>query len=101
MEVWRACSADIPENLRIEKFYLGDFGLAMKVGDPVVQEGCTPQRFYEQGKYPTFACDMWSYMAIFAILCFGVPPFTTWQEGGLVSGIIRYLGPLPEKWKGR
>lgn len=39
-------------------------------------------------------------MVIFAILCFGVPPFTTWQEGGLISGMVRCLGPLPEEWKG-
>lgn len=98
--------ANIPEDLRTDQFYLGDFGLAMKVGAPIMQEGhppqsfCSPERFFEHGKYPTFACDMWSYMLIFTVLCFDVTPFTSWQEGGRISGMVRSLGPLPEDWKG-
>jgi hypothetical protein len=51
----------VPETLRTEDFYLGDFGLAMKVDDPVTQPGyppmqfCSPERLH--GKNPSFACD--------------------------------------------
>ncbi|PTU21167.1 hypothetical protein P175DRAFT_0516734 [Aspergillus ochraceoroseus IBT 24754] len=46
---------EVPESIRTEEFYLGDFGLAMNLGDP----------------------------------------------GGILSGIVRCLGPLPKPWKGR
>lgn len=95
---------EIPENLRTEEFYLGDFGLAMKLGDSVTQRGyppmqfCSPDRLHR--KDPSFACDMWSYMMIFAELYFGYPPFPTFLKGGIITGIVRCLGPLPEQWKG-
>lgn len=63
---------EVPESLRTDDFYLGDFGLVMKVGDPVAQSGyppmqfCSPERFH--GIYPSFACDMWSYMINFPSL---------------------------------
>ncbi|KAK6823928.1 hypothetical protein RU639_006437 [Aspergillus parasiticus] len=52
----------MPENLRTEKFYLGDFVLAMKVDTPVTRKGnppmkfCSPERLH--GKHPSLACDM-------------------------------------------
>ncbi|EEH22255.2 CMGC protein kinase [Paracoccidioides brasiliensis Pb03] len=94
----------IPENLRTEEFYLCDFGLSMKLGDPVTQHGyppmqfCSPDRFHR--KDPSFACDMWSYMVLFAELYLGHPPFPTWLNGGIITGMVRCLGPLPEEWKG-
>ncbi|EEH02630.1 protein kinase [Histoplasma capsulatum G186AR] len=95
--------AKIPENLRTEEFYLGDFGLAVKLGDPVPRgyppmQFCSPDRLHRKG--PSFACDMWSYMILFAELYLGYPPFPTHLKGGIISGIIRCLGPLPEEWKG-
>ncbi|GAB1192228.1 hypothetical protein APSETT444_001417 [Aspergillus pseudonomiae] len=93
----------VPENLRTEDFYLGDFGLAMKVGDPVDQPGyppmqfCSPERLH--GKDPSFACDMWSYMINFAALYQGQPPFNPWYRGGVLTTITGFLGPLPEQWK--
>lgn len=60
----------VPENLRMESFYLGDFGQAMKLGGPMTQQGrpplpyCSPDRLHN--RVPSFACDMWSYMCIFA-----------------------------------
>ena len=30
---------ELHDNLRTEEFYLGDFGLAMRVGDPITQRG--------------------------------------------------------------
>lgn len=94
----------VPEYLRTEDFYLGDFGLAMKVGDPVAQPGyppmqfCSPERLH--GKAPSFACDMWSYMINFAELYQGQPPFNPWYRGGVLTTITGFLGPLPEQWKG-
>lgn len=94
---------DVPQHLYTEKFYLGDFGLSMKLGDLVIQKGyppmpfCSPDRLHRQG--PSFACDMWSYMVIFARLYFGFIPFPN-QGRGEVSSMVKCLGPLPEQWKG-
>ena len=46
---------------------------------------------------PVICGATWSSLQFFALAC---PPFTTWQEGGLISGMVRCLGPLPEEWKG-
>ncbi|KAK2768171.1 hypothetical protein FQN54_000023 [Arachnomyces sp. PD_36] len=98
---------EVPESLRTEKFYLGDFGAAMKLGtcDPFApqliyppMEFCSPDRLH--GKSASFACDMWSYMVIFAELYLGFPPFPDILKGGIISGIVKSLGPLPEQWKG-
>ncbi|KKZ61912.1 hypothetical protein EMCG_03611 [[Emmonsia] crescens] len=94
---------EVPQHLYTEKFYLGDFGLSMKLGDLVIQKGyppmpfCSPDRLHRQG--PSFACDMWSYMVIFARLYFGYLPFPD-QGQGEVSSMVKCLGPLPEQWKG-
>ncbi|KAJ5611893.1 hypothetical protein N7528_008998 [Penicillium herquei] len=107
VELWKQGElvrpADVPENLRTEAFYLGDFGLAMKLGDPITQSGyppvqfCSPDRLH--GKHPSFACDIWSYMIIFAELYLGYLPFHSFLDGGIVASFARCLGPLPEKWK--
>ncbi|KAL4816109.1 kinase-like protein [Aspergillus spinulosporus] len=83
---------EVPENLRTDDFYLGDFGLAMKVGDPVAQPGYPPMHF---------ACDMWSYMINISELYLEQPPFNPWYRGGVLTSIVNFLGPLPEDWKGR
>ncbi|KAJ6035310.1 uncharacterized protein N7446_010069 [Penicillium canescens] len=94
----------VPTDLRTEEFYLCDFGLAKKIGDLTTQHGyppmhyCSPDRLHKQE--PSFACDMWSYMAIFSMLYLTFPPFPTFLEGGVVSGMVECLGPLPEQWKG-
>lgn len=94
----------VPENLRTEEFYLGDFAMAMKLGDPVIQECYPPTEFCSpdrpHGKHPSFACDMWSYIVIFAELYLGFAPFPTGLGGGVITGIVNCLGPLPEHWKG-
>ncbi|KAJ9481502.1 hypothetical protein VN97_g11973 [Penicillium thymicola] len=93
-----------PKDLRTEEFYLCDFGLAKKIGDLTTERGyppmhyCSPDRLHRQE--PSFACDMWSYMAIFSMLYLTFPPFPTFLEGGVVSGMVECLGPLPEQWKG-
>lgn len=94
----------VPESLRTEDFYLGDFGLAMKLDDPTLPRGyppmefCSPDRLH--GKDPSLACDMWSYMVLFAELYLGFVPFKSWIKGGIMSGIVRCIGPAPEQWKG-
>ncbi|KAE8141648.1 kinase-like protein [Aspergillus pseudotamarii] len=89
---------EVPDNLRTEEFYLSDFGLAMKLGDPTIPRGyppvqfCSPERLHK--KDPSFACDMWSYMVIFGVLYLRFPPFRSWNY------LIRCLGPFPEQWMG-
>lgn len=39
-------------------------------------------------------------MVIFTELYLGYPPFATWLKSGIITGIVRGLGPLPEQWKG-
>ncbi|KAK2805517.1 hypothetical protein FQN50_006141 [Emmonsiellopsis sp. PD_5] len=94
----------IPQHLCTDEFYLGDFGLAMKPDNPITQHGyppmvfCSPERLHRMG--PSFFCDMWSYMVIFTELYLGHPIFSDWLDGGILTGIVRCLGPLPEQWKG-
>lgn len=96
----------VPENLRTEEFCLGDFGLAMRLdeGEPKTRGRppmafCSPDRLHR--KDPSFACDMWSYMIILAELYLGYTPFPSGGKGGVISGMISRLGPLPEQWKGQ
>ncbi|KAJ5563949.1 hypothetical protein N7513_000191 [Penicillium frequentans] len=96
---------EIPQDLRTNEFYLGDFGIAKKVGDSTTQVGfppsayCSPERLL--GAEPSFACDMWSYMIVFSVLYLDFPPFRGGREGGIISDIVNHLGPLPEDWKKR
>lgn len=96
-------SVTVPESLRIEKLYLGDFGLEMKLGDPKPAGRppmvyCSPDELH--GKDPSLASDMWSYMVVFAHLYLGFIPFPTGLEGGVITGMVKCLGPLPVSWKG-
>lgn len=94
----------VPDDMRTESLYLGDFGQAMKLGCERTQEGrpplryCSPDRLHHRS--PSFACDMWSYMCIFAQLYIGLTPFPTWGKGGVIASMVGTLGPLPEQWKG-
>ncbi|KAI3010741.1 hypothetical protein CBS147346_1506 [Aspergillus niger] len=94
----------VPESLRTEDFYIGDFALAKKVGESATQRGyppmhfCSPDRLH--GKETGPACDMWSYMILFSEVYLGIPPFSTLYPGGILSAITKNLGPLPEEWKG-
>lgn len=108
LDLWKqgefVSPAKVSEDLRTDEFFLGDFSLAMKLGDSKFQHGyppiqfCSPERLHK--KEPSFACDMWSYMIIFSELYLGYLPFPAWLKGGIMSGITRCLGPLPEQWKG-
>ncbi|KAL4932072.1 kinase-like protein [Aspergillus undulatus] len=78
-ELWKRGESvrpmEIPENLRTDDFYLGDFGLAMKVGDSVAQTGYPPMH----------------YMINFSELYLGQPPFNPWYRGGVLTSIINFL----------
>ncbi|KAJ5153620.1 uncharacterized protein N7500_009059 [Penicillium coprophilum] len=101
VDLWKkgelVSSVQVPEDLlRRDEFYLCDSGLAKKVGDLITQRGyppmeyCTPDRLHKQE--PSFACDMWSYMAI---LFHALPHISS------VSYISRgWSRPLPQEWKG-
>ncbi|KAJ6036100.1 hypothetical protein N7540_000379, partial [Penicillium herquei] len=107
VDLWKkgeiVSNAEVPDDFRTDEFYLCDFGLAKKVGDLSTQGGypplqyCSPERLHEQE--PSFACDMWSYMAVFSMLYSAFPPFVSYLNGGILSGMFQCLGPLPEKWK--
>lgn len=98
-------SVKVPENLRTDEFFLGDFGIAKKIDDDndTTQQGYPPLQFWSperlHGKDPSFACDMWSYMVIFSVLCIRFPPFPTCFQGGLIGSMVDTLGPLPKEWK--
>lgn len=100
----RVWPVKIPDDLRTEKFYLGDFALAKKLTDPMTPDGCPPSEFCSperlHGIDSGFACDMWSYMVIFGVLYLRFAPFRAVLPGGIISGITSCLGPLPEQWKG-
>lgn len=98
---------NVPESLWTAQLYIGDFGISMRLGtpDPLApanvcppSDFCSPDRLH--GKSPSTACDMWSYMIIFTELYIGFPPFNPSLDGGIITGIVDYLGPLPENWKG-
>ncbi|WEW60993.1 hypothetical protein PRK78_006482 [Emydomyces testavorans] len=107
-EVWKPGEivkpVSIPEELCTTDFYLGDFGLAMKLGTPVVENGrppegfCSPDRYFNKG--PSTACDMWSYMCIFSVLYCKLSPFHTRSGFPEVATMVKRLGPLPGQFRG-
>ncbi|CAI7611641.1 unnamed protein product [Penicillium glandicola] len=110
VELWKPGElvrpAMIPDELRTADFFLGDFGLATKLDEPTFQVPrgyppavyCSPDRLHGQG--PSLACDMWSYMVLFAQLYLDFPPFYAGSDGGIIADFFKVLGPLPGSWKG-
>ena len=97
---------DVPKSLITDTVYLGDFGLATKVGTDVRHKMLSPleiffhapERFHNVN--PSFASDMWSYMCIFIELYLG---FVSWEKDNyfsMIEKMVRVLGPLPKQWKG-
>ncbi|KAM5435437.1 hypothetical protein McanCB56680_004594 [Microsporum canis] len=97
----------VPVDLQENTFYLGDFSLAINVGEPVTPERegrppvkyCSPERLH--GFPPSTACDIWSYMCVFSELFLGLTFFGRIFGGSVIPGIVNILGPLPTSWKGR
>jgi serine/threonine protein kinase len=75
----------------------------MKVGDPVNQQAHPPIKYRSPDRLhncaPGLACDMWSYMCIFAQLYLGLVPLSNWHQGGIVTSMVDLSGPLPMEWK--
>lgn len=93
----------IPDNMCTDTLYLGDFGLSMRVGSEVFPPGrppleyCSPERLHSQ--VPSTACDMWSYMCLFAQLYTGRIVFSPYANEGVVESMVKRLGPMPQRWK--
>ena len=98
-------SIKVPERLLQETIYLGDFGMAFKIGEPRHQvmhpmRYCAPERLH--GIPPSPASDMWSYMCILSYLFFGKHQFTNaLSPAVLMNRLLKFFGPLPSEWKGR
>ncbi|CAG8903138.1 unnamed protein product [Penicillium egyptiacum] len=100
VDLWRrgelVSPIKVPDTLRTDEFYLSDFGFAKKISDLDTQRGyppmhyCSPDRLHNQE--PSFACYMWSYMAVFSMLYLTCPPFPTFINGGVVSAMVECLG---------
>ncbi|KAL4874217.1 kinase-like domain-containing protein [Aspergillus karnatakaensis] len=103
---------EIPLDRRADEIFLGDFSLAMRIGDDSFpnQVGFPPDPWLSPERYhgfgPSFACDMWSYMAIFGALYIGETFFSyalprgTGGGGPMICTHYRHFGPLPKEWKG-
>ncbi|EFR01101.1 serine/threonine protein kinase [Nannizzia gypsea CBS 118893] len=97
----------IPEDLQEDIFYLGDFSLAINVGERVTPERegrppvdyCSPERLH--GFPPSTACDMWSYMCVFSEFYLGFRVIGKGLGDGIIPAMVESLGPLPAEWKGR
>lgn len=110
VELWKKGElvqpAEIPVEMRTDDFFLADFGLSTKPGDPTFDtpqgfppsEYCSPERLHQQK--PTFACDMWSYMVVFSQLYLGFAPIHPSAEGGLLADLCNLFGQMPREWKG-
>ncbi|KAH6958061.1 kinase domain-containing protein [Fusarium avenaceum] len=105
---WKPCELVMPmapqKELITDDIHLGDFGMAIRDGTPVVQKVqspakyCAPERVH--GMNPSFASDMWSYMCLFAELYGKYPLFSGSANSTVISFIVDTLGPLPVQWKG-
>ncbi|KAJ5083686.1 hypothetical protein N7456_013113 [Penicillium angulare] len=100
VELWKPGElvrpASIPDELRTADFFLGDFGIATKLNDPTfqIQRGYPPNLYSSpdrlHGQDPSFACDMWSYMVLFAELYLDFPPFwNTASDGGIIADFLK------------
>lgn len=95
----------VPEKLCTGDFYLGDFGISLKLGEPMRIDGYPPLEYSSpdriHGEAPSFACDMWSYMCIFSELYMSRNPFYIRGKGEVLTSMVHRLGPLPKHWHGK
>ncbi|KAI0098018.1 kinase domain-containing protein [Nemania sp. FL0031] len=95
---------NFPESLVGDKVVLGDFGVSMKAGTPILRKlrfpaiYCAPEVLH--GIDPSFASDMWSYMCLFAELYCACTLFSGSESSEVLSFTVDTLGPLPVAWKG-
>ena len=83
---------------------LGDFGISVTAKEAAMDAAqgppiySAPERMHRQAA--TAACDMWSFMCVFAELYLGYSLFSGRSNAAALSDVTRVLGPLPPKWKG-
>lgn len=107
-ELWKPGELVMPmaprKDLVTNDIHIGDFGLAIRAGTPVVQKVqspamfCAPERVH--GVAPGFASDMWSYICLLAQLYLGCPLFWGRAHSTVITFIVDTLGPLPAHWEG-
>ncbi|DAA75434.1 TPA_exp: Uncharacterized protein A8136_1831 [Trichophyton benhamiae CBS 112371] len=109
-EIWKSAQQVIPLKVPVElqqdTFYLGDYSLAINVGEQVTRERegrppmryCSPERLH--GFPPSTACDMWSYMCVLSEFYLGFPIIRNTFGGDIIPSMVESLGPLPAEWKG-
>jgi serine/threonine protein kinase len=97
----------VPNSLLTDTVYLGDFGLATKVGTDVRHKMLSPldiiishapEQFHNVN--PSCASDMWSYMCLFSELYLGFVPWKRNSYFSMIDEMVKVLGPLPKQWKG-
>ncbi|KAI0006676.1 kinase-like protein [Xylariaceae sp. FL0662B] len=93
-----------PKDMLSSSLYLGDFGHSLISGtvlkNPIQYPllFCAPERLH--GVNPSFASDMWGFVAILFQLYTGIE--ITYGDGlTFVSRLVGVLGPFPEQWRGR
>ncbi|CAI6094596.1 unnamed protein product [Clonostachys chloroleuca] len=93
------------QDLVLDTFFIGDFGLAVEVGTVVTDSFQTPAKYCAPERShnvdPSLALDIWSYMCLFAELYTGIPLFRGSANATAIRSMVNYLGPLPESWKGQ
>lgn len=84
--------------------YLCDFGILVKAGTSVPNKLQSPKQYYAPELFhiiePSFASDMWSYMAVFLYLYTEAEIFTGRGFAGTVGSIVQHGGVRPSEWKG-
>lgn len=106
--VWRAgelvAPVNWPSDMLTKTAFLGDFGLAIRAGSPVVDDAVPPYAFcapelHHKGYSPSFGSDMWSYGCIFATVVLEFSPFVGWGIVGALDQTADVLGPMPHHWE--
>jgi serine/threonine protein kinase len=106
-DLWRqgelVKTLEFPQSLLTHTVYLGDFGLATKLGTQgrlsvldIIYHA--PERYHNVN--PSFASDMWSYMCLFIELYIGFIPWERPDYLSMITEMTRTLGPLPKQWQG-
>lgn len=97
--------AEFPPEILGSNAYLCDFGILVKAGTPVTNklqsppDYCAPELFHNIE--PSFASDMWSYMAVFLYLYTETTIFNGRGFAGRVGSVVKHMGGLPSEWLGR
>lgn len=96
--------AEFPLAILGSNAYLCDFGILVKAGTSVPNTLQSPKRYRAPELFhnmePSFAGDMWSYIAVFLYLYTETEIFTGRGFAGIVGSIVQHVGVLTSEWKG-